>query len=301
MLRTAGSGVLLAALAALGCAKRLEPASAAPSSSAAIDTAAPSADCGAPALFCDGFEDDPLGQPPSAPWRDETGKSGASVRVDATRAFRGQRSVQVSAPKGAAYRRGYFAIHQSPVFPAAASEMYGRAMIWLDAAPLTPAGQPPVHWTMVQGEGRSADDTFNSLYRYGGQHQGGLGLMANFETTPPVRSDCWQHSASRLPVQRWACIEWHFAVSNNELQFWLDGEEVGDLHVRDRGTGSESGCLATEQLAGQWLAPPAFQSLYLGWERYQESDNDQELWIDEVVVSRARVGCPVELALPARR
>jgi len=292
LLRPADAGFLLLTLATLGCAKKLEPARATPSGDAPGEGLTSAADCGAPALFCDGFEDDTLGQPPSAPWRDETGKSGASVRVDATRAFAGQRSVHVSAPKGAAYRRGYFAIHQSPVFPAAASEMYGRAMIWLAAAPLTAAGKPPVHWTMVQGEGRSQDDTYNSLYRYGGQHQGGLGLMANFETTPPMRSDCWQHSQSRLPVQRWVCVEWHFAVADNEMQFWLDGSELGDLHVKDRGTGAESGCLATEQLGGQWLAPPAFQSLYLGWERYQEPENDQDLWIDEVVVSKARVGCP---------
>lgn len=253
-------------------------------------------ECPAAALFCDGFEDDTVGQAPGAPWRDETGSSGASVRVDEQRAFRGARAVHVLAPKGAAYRRGYFAIHQNPVFPAAASEMYGRAMIWLDAAPITPPGKPDVHWTFVQGEGRSRDDTFNSLYRYGGQHQQGLGLMANFETTPPKHTDCWQHSATQLPVQRWACVEWHFAVANNEMEFWLDGNELSDLRVVDRG-GPESGCLG-DDLKGQWLAPPAFQSLYLGWERYQEPENDQNLWIDEVVVSQQRVGCPAAPAQP---
>jgi hypothetical protein len=232
-----------------------------------------------------------VGQAPGAPWRDETGSSGASVRVDEQHAFGGARAVHVHAPKGAAYRRGYFAIHQNPVFPAAASEMYGRAMMWLEAAPVSPPGKPDVHWTFVQGEGRSRDDSFNSLYRYGGQHQQGLGLMANFETTPPQHTDCWQHSASRMPVQRWACVEWHFAVANNAMEFWLDGNELSDLRVVDRASGPESGCLG-DDLKGQWLAPPAFQSLYLGWERYQEPENDQDLWIDEVVVSKQRVGCP---------
>jgi hypothetical protein len=249
-------------------------------------------DCPPSALFCDGFEVNGVGEPPGTPWRDETGKSGAVVQVDAARVFRGERSVHVLAPKGAAYRRGYFAIHQSPVFPAAAAELFGRAMIWLDAAPLASAGQPPVHWTFIQGEGRSRDDTFNSLYRYGGQHQGGLGLMANFETTPPVRSDCWQHSASRLPVQRWACVEWRFVVASNEMQFWLDGSELTDLHVTNRSSGPQAGCLSHEPLGGQWLAPPAFQSLYLGLERYQETENDQNLWIDDVVLATSRVGCP---------
>jgi hypothetical protein len=246
----------------------------------------------AAALFCEGFEDDALGQAPGQPWRDETGSSGATVSVDQSRAFSGQRSVHVSAPAGAAYRRGYFAIHQNPVFPAAAAEMYGRAMVWLEAAPVASLQQNPVHWTFIQGEGRSANDAYNSLYRYGGQHQGGLGLMANFETTPPTRSDCWQHSKSTLPVQQWACVEWHFAVASNEMQFWLDGAELADIAVKGRASGPSSGCLSTEHLGGEWLAPPAFQSLYLGWERYQETQNGQDLWIDDVVVSKSRVGCP---------
>jgi hypothetical protein len=281
-----------------GCAHTVRAPSPSAGDTRALESAPPATPCPPPALFCDGFENDPLGQPPAPPWRNETGTSGASVSVDATRAFSGQRSVHVLAPKGAAYRRGYFAIHQSPVFPAAAHEMYGRAMMWLEAAPITPPGKPPVHWTFIQGEGRSADDTFNSLYRFGGQHQAGLGLMANYETTPPVKSDCWLHSEARLPVQHWACLEWHFAVASNEMQLWLDGKELSDLHVTDRPSSPESGCLGTEKLGGQWLAPPAFQSLYLGWERYQEPENDQNLWIDDVVISKERVGCPA--SLPAR-
>jgi hypothetical protein len=244
------------------------------------------------ALFCDSFEDDAPGRAPGSPWRDETRSTGASVSVDRTRAFQGEQSVLVFAPKGTAYRRGYFAIHEPPVFPAASQEMYGRAMFWLESAPVTPEGGDPVHWTFVQGEGRSADDTYNSIYRYGGQHQQGLGLMANFETTPPIRSDCWQHSATTFPTQQWACVEWHFVVATNEMQFWLDGEELADLHVQDHATAAGTGCLSTEDLGGQWLAPPAFQSLYLGWERYQEPENDRRLWIDDVVVSAARIGCP---------
>jgi hypothetical protein len=214
------------------------------------------------------------------------------VRVDTEHAHSGKNAVHVLAPKGASYRRGYFAVHEPPVFPAASDEMYGRVMVWLDAAPVTRAGQSPVHWTLFQGEGRSADDRFNSIYRFGGQHQQGLGLMTNFETTPPVRSDCWQHSATRLPVAEWACVEWHFTVASNELEFWLNGTELTDLHVRDHATAPGAGCGSTRDLGGQWLAPPKFQSVYLGWERYSDTENDQNVWFDDVVISKARVGCP---------
>jgi hypothetical protein len=246
----------------------------------------------APALFCDDFEDDAVGAPPGTPWRDETGPSGATVRVDREHAHSGHNAVHVHAPKGASYRRGYFAVHQPPVFPAASQEMFGRAMVWLDQAPIPRPGQSDVHWTLLQGEGRSRDDRFNSIYRYGGQHQAGLGLMANFETTPPVKSDCWQHSATRLPVAEWACVEWHFVVATNEMEFWLNGTELTDLHVSERARAPGSGCRSTADLGGRWLAPPAFQSLYLGWERYSDPVNDQNVWFDDIVISKSRVGCP---------
>jgi hypothetical protein len=233
-----------------------------------------------------------VGRAPGTPFRDETGNSGATVTIDTTRAFSGTQSVHVSAPAGAAYRRGYFAIHGAPVFPKAAREMYGRLMVWLESAPTAQQAGGSVHWTLLQGEGRSANDEYNAIYRYGGQHQGGLGLMANYETTPPTRSDCWQHSKTALPVAQWACVEWHFVGPTNEMEFWLDGESLADLHVVDRGRGDESGCLHDDDLGGQWLAPPAFQSLYIGWERYQVPEGDRNVWIDDVAVSENRIGCP---------
>ena len=73
------------------------------------------------------------------------------------------------------------------------------------------------------------------------------------------------------------------------------GREVIVLEARDR----VGGRLLTEQrdghyveMGGQWLAPPAFTTLHLGWERYQQPTNAQNLWVDDVVVSTERVGCP---------
>ena len=241
--------------------------------------------CPEGALFCDDFEDDNVGQAPAAPWRNSSG-SGGLVSVGTDRAFSGARAVHATAPTGANYRRAYFALDQgsSPIFPGAALEMYGRAMMFLEETPDT-----AIHWTFVQGEGRSADDTHNALYRYGGQQQGGAGLMANYETTMPVRSDCYQHSDTTMPAAQWTCVEWRFVVGSNEMQLWLDGTDVSDIHVIDRG----EGCVFDEPpLDGEWLAPPAFQSLYLGWEHYQQPGNDINLWVDAVAVSNERLGCP---------
>jgi hypothetical protein len=238
-------------------------------------------------LFSDDFESHAAGELPAAPWKEETYKSGALIRIDAQRAFSGKQALHVSTPRGANYRRGYVAIHLGKPVPDAQAGMYGRAMVWLDAAPVALPGAPDVHWTLLQGEGRSADDRYNSIYRLGVEQRGGTQLMANFETTPPVSTDCKQQSRRQLPVARWACVEWHFEVASQKLEFWLDGKRVTAVTGRTRGESCRG-----HDLKGEWRAPPKFDSLYIGFERYADSANDQNLWIDDVSLSKSRVGCP---------
>jgi hypothetical protein len=239
-------------------------------------------------LFTDDFESREAGVVPSAPWKEESYDTGVTLRVDSGHAFSGRQSLHIHDPRGARYRRGYMAIHLKSPLPALQSGFYGRAMLWLDAAPQPLPGAPPVHWTLLQGEGRSADDRYNSIYRLGVEGRDGLGLMANFETTPPVTTDCRQRSALALPLKRWACVEWHLEVASNELEFWLDGRPIA--HVRGRGDAAAS-CKG-DDLGGEWRAPPKFDSFYIGLERYADSANDQDLWIDDVTLAQNRVGCP---------
>ena len=235
--------------------------------------------CPEGALFCDDFEGAALGQAPGNPWRAST--VAGTVAVDATRAFSGSRSVLATAANGPDFRRAFIALGgTSPIFPGAATEMYGRVMLWLEAAPTE------VHWTIIQAQGPAAAGTHDAEYRYGGQHGTGR-LMANYETNNGVATDCWDHSTTVLPTGAWACAEWHFAVATNEMQFWLDGTEVQDIHVIDRGEGCGGNALN-----GQWLAPPAFNNLLLGWEHYQPWQGDIRIWMDAVAVSTERVRCP---------
>jgi hypothetical protein len=248
-----------------------------------LAAAAGAADKAAP-LFVDDFEKYSLGALPGAPWKEEMYNSGAVIRVDGSHAFSGAKAMHVLTPGGSIKRRGYMAIHLRGPLPQLQESMYGRAMVWLEQAP-----EPAVQWTLLQGEGRSADNRYNAIYRLGLREQGGTQLMANFETTPPVRSNCMQQSKRSLPVRRWACIEWHMAVASNEMRFWIDGGQI--THVKDRAAAGDA-CQGSD-LGGQWLAPPRFDSLYMGFERYGDTTNDQNLWIDDVALSKQRIGCPV--------
>jgi hypothetical protein len=238
--------------------------------------------------FSDDFEQHPVSQLPGKPWKEETYKSGAVIVVDREHAFSGRQALHVHDARGANYRRGYVAIHLGGPLPTLQRGFYGRAMVWLSAAPESLPGAPPVHWSLLQGEGRSADDRYNAIYRLGLEQRNGLQLMANFETTPPITTDCKQQSQLALPVRRWACVEWHVAVASDELDFWLDGRRI--THVKGRAKRHDA-CRG-DDLGGRWRAPPKFDSFYLGLERYADSANDQDLWIDDVSLATERVGCP---------
>jgi hypothetical protein len=227
--------------------------------------------------LCDNFDEYTVGMPPSAPWTSDV--NGGGIEVSTERAFSGDKSVHVSNTQGA-YKRAYFSVEGAPLFPGAGAGMYGRMMMWLEATPAD-----GVHWTFIQGEGPSDDGSYDIFYRYGGQHQGKL--MANFETQGKA-TDCWDHSATVMPTQKWACLEWRFNVATDEMQFWLDDTEITDIHA----TGMGEGCVSND-LNGAWPAPKQFEILRLGFEKYQESAA-LNAWIDDVVVGTERVGCPAQ-------
>ena len=263
---------------------------------AALVLRAAGAHAQAPApLFVDDFEKHTNGELPGAPWKEEMYDSGAVIRIDGEHVFSGKQAMHVRTPSDAKKRRGYVAIHLKGPLPQLQSEMYGRLMAWLDEEPIgySPRGglslhtRFPTHWTLLQGEGRSADDRYNAIYRLGLMDESGTQFMANFETTPPVKTDCMKQSKRRFPLRRWACIEWHMAVASNEMRFWIDGKPIA--HVK--GTAGAKAC-SGHDLQDRWLAPPRFDSLYVGFERYGDTLNDQNLWIDDVALGLQRIGCP---------
>jgi hypothetical protein len=175
------------------------------------------------------------------------------------------------------YEQGFITLRGAPLFPGIAREMYGRMHLWLES---TPKGS--VHFTFVQVEGPSSDDSYRVLDRFGGQHDGRL--MANYETLGAA-TDCWDHSAVVMPTQVWVCLEWRFALEGNRMQLWVDGQPIDDIPPEGQG----EGCVGNA-LDGKWLAPRAFDALRVGWEHYQPSD-ERILYLDDVAVGAARIGC----------
>jgi hypothetical protein len=255
----------------------------------------------ASATFCDDFETATAGMAPAAPWT--VSQTNATVSVDTARAFRGTQSVKTTTlpTTGGAptYKRGFIGLGSAPVIPLPEQRVYGRMMFYLESAPST-----NVHWTFIDGTGLVAGQDYSATYRYGGQLPvndpatnmfKGNQLMANYDTTDfyatPSRgpnTDCYRHAnAVVVPVGRWACAEWFFDGTNNQMRFWLDGTELTDIQINQTGTG----CVA-QPATYVWQAP-VFSRIDVGWESYQ-ADEARSIWIDDVVISQQQVGCPAQ-------
>ena len=156
-----------------------------------------------------------------------------------------------------------------------------------------------VHWTFLEGSGLIAGQSYHALYRYGGQHPVmngstfvGSQLMANYETpdsyggTGPS-SDCWMHANKVVvPVAKWSCVEWQFDGPNNTMRFWLDGAAVDSLTV----TGTGSGLREPAARPTPGPRPPSIGSTSAG--SRTSRTRARTIWIDDVVISKTKVGCP---------
>jgi hypothetical protein len=226
------------------------------------------------ALVCDDFES--YTDKPTMPWTVTVDGGGAGkVVIDSAQHKSGTKSVKFTTSGAMDYQRAFISLTKP--FPVANNAFYGRMMIYT-----TKAANDGVHWTMIQGEGKRTDGITRADVRYGGQHQ--QTLMANYDSVGK-KSDCWQHSQTKMPEGKWACMEWYFEGATNTQKFWLDGKAIDDLTV----VGQGQGCVAHET-EDKWLFP-TFERLFVGWESYQ-TDDAREVWIDDVAVGTTQIGCP---------
>ncbi|HEY2899131.1 MAG TPA: hypothetical protein VGL59_01050 [Polyangia bacterium] len=250
--------------------------------------------CPAGAIICEDFEKYAAGTTDLTPdWLTYTYGSGA-VHVDTGKAFKGTKALHLTTPIGG--RQYADIIKQNPpdkeLLPI---KHFGRVMVWLSAMPSA------AHWNINQAGGPLASNAqLIGKYSFGGQNavlspnytqrapvgdgltplRGG-GPEANDPNPPPI--DCGPNAQNqKLAVGKWVCWEWMFDGQANKIQLFLDGVDQTQADV----TGAPGTC-------GGWQGPKLFNKMILGWEVYtQASDKAQDAWLDDLVVSADRVGCP---------
>lgn len=226
-------------------------------------------------LVCDDFERYAAGMPLGAPWQRH--ENNGTVVVDDARAYSGTHAIHVHTNAGTG-RTALFGRSGMPVFPVPGNLVYGRMMFYA-----TSAANNGVHWTMIHSDGPLRAGV-NATYQYGGQWMGRL--MANYyaNTSPPF--DCWDHSMTAMPTNRWTCYQWRFDGAHNDMRLWVDGTEITDVHVAGYG----EGCVSMTGSMIPWPAP-TFQNMTVGWESYQ-MDDARDAWVDDVIFDDAPIDCP---------
>jgi hypothetical protein len=243
------------------------PDAAAPESDAAVDAApmttsdgaAPSAGC--TAKFCDDFESYTPGMQPAGGWTVHLENKGA-LASDDKKAFSGARSVRFTHQGAPA---AMFLELKAPVLPMAGNVVYGRLMYYLTKSPSGTYS----HFEIVRGTGPLPTGTEGAQLNTGAENGK---VVINYEP-----GDCTKYSKVAFPEKQWACYQFRFDGTKNDVHMWINGTSVDDVPVAPAGT-----C---------WKAPTAVDTLHIGWESYHGT-MPVELWIDDVAVSDQPIPCP---------
>jgi hypothetical protein len=207
-----------------------------------------------------------------------------SVLVDTTHVHSGAKALKLATPVGG--NRAFAVLDGPPVFPAPVNNHYGRMWIWIS----TPTGATNsfTHIDNIEATG-TIDGTSRTKFervRYG------EALYAN-DTHPEFYANLtddstidaalanWNPPADpvvHVPLQTWACFEWHFGGPAQIGDFWLNGTRIGALSPPGYGWNST------------WQYP-LISSVALGWQAWGTLPVAMTVWVDDVAIGTSQLGC----------
>ena len=147
-----------------------------------------------------------------------------------------------------------------------------------------PAGKKSgvIHSTLVGGKGMSP--LFHDLceVRVLDTLQGSDGLLRYiYNVQPPNgRPEFATSSKPRFHfTDEWTLAEWHVDHATQSYEFFINGDEVTEIALH-KGAGQFTGA----------EIPAAFESLSFGWNNYQPAEPGFVAWIDDIALSKKRIG-----------
>ncbi|HEY4392913.1 MAG TPA: hypothetical protein VGP64_02575 [Polyangia bacterium] len=213
-------------------------------------------------VFCDDFEADAPGAPPS-PWT-TTESAATEVTVDGTNpASSGTKSIHVVTTSND--YDTFLALHDTSVLPVAGGKLYLRFYIRLAM------GMTAGHNTFVRGDLYASQGTGNNLLfsednqmimeSINGDGQTAM-ANANFYTDGKI--------GANYPAGVWTCVELLLDHNTPAIDVWVNGTEVPDLHQTKWGI-------------------DAYDYLRFGFEKY--AGPASELWYDDIAIGTQPIGC----------
>ena len=213
-------------------------------------------------LFCDSFES--ATATPAAPWSTSIIGSG-TVRVDSTTpAHSGTKSIHVA--DGDGDYDTLLVLHDASVLPAPAGRFYVRAFIRL-GAPMS-AG----HNTFILGDLFASPGQGNNL-RLGEDYQ--MLMYTVMGDAHGALSNANYYNDGMLPgvqfsSQTWTCLEVLLDSKKPEIDVWVAGTEIPDLHHTD-------------------YPLDDYDDLKFGFEKYAGPALD--VWYDDIAIGTQPIGC----------
>lgn len=213
-------------------------------------------------LFCDDFEAAAPGSAAAAPWSVGLIGDGGLVEVEASAsAHSGSKSVHVH---GAGYQ-ALLVYHDAAILPQTSGRFFVRAYLRLAEA------MTGGHNTFLLADTFAAPNVGNAL-RVG--EQNAMLMMTVGGDAHGYLSNQNFYNDGKLgaviPPQTYGCLELLLDSPKTEIQVWLDGVDVTDLHVTD-------------------LAHENYDALRFGFEKYAGPESD--LWFDDIAIGSERIGC----------
>jgi hypothetical protein len=220
------------------------------------------------------FEATPVGEVPKG-----FAKTGAVGVVDDV-AHSGKKSLRIEPAVNGARRITL----KGDVVAALGGTHWGRLYFKVQVPTPVPQGTgnfPVIHSTLVAGSAQSplAKDPIevrvvDTVLGPKGTHQ----YLYNVQ--PRKRPEFAKGSKYNYRYSdEWTLAEWYVDYATQSYRFFINGEEVKDVAF-SKGAGNFAGA----------EIPEVFESLSFGWNNYQKADTGFVAWIDDIALSKERIG-----------
>lgn len=206
---------------------------------------------------------------------------GTAPVIDTAQAARGTHALHIHmTTNGASY------IKETKTFPALKGNYFGRAFVYFTHVPVVSGAFTYSHWTIAAsstsiGEIRISGQLQNGKNLFGvgtdsGGNAAGTGDWTNSDKDPAG-------SPRTVPTGEWMCLEWQHDSTDDVTHVWWDDVAHPSLDTTATMHGGNTNPYDLPDITAAWF----------GWQEYQASTEDFELWVDEIAVDSARIGCVI--------
>ena len=237
---------------------------------------------------CDTFERYETTKRPGGPWA-AFEVAGGSLAVDDTRGFKGsKKSVKITVDPG---QEMTARMRHSGGGLLPADSLYMRMMVWMDAAP---KGSGHWNWMWAEGSfgGQNGIKLNDAFVASGGNLQGGsTWMLYGGGAKAGGYQDCFASAQTKFPVGRWACYEFHLDGATDSGEAWVDGKPDSILGFQD-GESTFGQCLPGNNFTNGLWPVPKIERAFFGFKMYHTLGGTATAWLDDIAISKTRIGCP---------